>query len=231
MIVSAKHHRPIRSFVRREGRMTDAQRRALDELWPRYGVDLAEGELDLAAVFGRRAPVIMEIGFGNGESLVQMALNQPGNDYLGVEVHRPGVGRMFIRAKELGLNNLKVVCEDAAEVLKTHIVKDALDGMHIFFPDPWPKKRHHKRRLLQTAFIRMVERALKPGGRLHIATDWQEYADHIVEMMTPIQGFENIAGKEIYSPRSDYRPATKYEVRGERLGHAVRDIIFKKRNA
>ncbi len=209
--------------------MTDAQRRALDELWPHYGVDLGEGELDFVAVLGRSAPVIMEIGFGNGESLVQMALAQPGNNYLGVEVHRPGIGRMLGRIKELGLNNLKVVCGDATEVLKTHVAKDALDGVHIFFPDPWPKKRHHKRRLLQANFIRLVERALKPGGRLHIATDWQEYADHIVELMASIQGFENVAGKEIYSPRPDYRPLTKYEARGERLGHAVHDIVFKKR--
>ncbi|HEC12740.1 MAG TPA: tRNA (guanosine(46)-N7)-methyltransferase TrmB [Acidiferrobacteraceae bacterium] len=224
-----ENRRPIRSFVRREGRMTDAQRRALDELWPHYGVDLGEGELDFVAVLGRSAPVIMEIGFGNGESLVQMALAQPGNNYLGVEVHRPGIGRMLGRIKELGLNNLKVVCGDATEVLKTHVAKDALDGVHIFFPDPWPKKRHHKRRLLQANFIRLVERALKPGGRLHIATDWQEYADHIVELMASIQGFENVAGKEIYSPRPDYRPLTKYEARGERLGHAVHDIVFKKR--
>jgi len=209
--------------------MTDAQRRALDELWPGYGVDLGGGELDLTAVFGRLAPVIMEIGFGNGESLVQMALARPDNNFLGVEVHRPGVGRMLGRIKELNLNNLKVVCVDAAEVLKSHIAKDVLDGVHIFFPDPWPKKRHHKRRLLQTQFIRSVERALKPGGRLHIATDWQDYADHIVEVMASIEGFENIAGKGVYSPRPEYRPLTKYEARGERLGHVVHDLIFEKR--
>ena len=211
--------------------MTDAQRRALDELWPYYGVDLAAGKLVLDVVFGRSAPVIMEIGFGNGESLVQMALDQPDTDFLGVEVHRPGIGRMLIRIKELNLNNLRVVREDATEVLKGHIAKDALDGVHIFFPDPWPKKRHHKRRLLQAKFIRLIEDALRPGGRLHIATDWQEYAEQIVEVMVSIQGFENTAGKEIYSPRPDYRRPTKYEARGERLGHAVHDLIFKKRGA
>jgi tRNA (guanine-N7-)-methyltransferase len=218
--------RPVRSFVRREGRMTDAQRRALDELWPRYGIDAGEGEIGFDAAFGRRAPTAMEIGFGDGRALLAMAAADPETNYVGVEVHRPGVGRVLREIEERGIGNVRVMCTDAALLLAGHVGEASLDAVYIFFPDPWPKKRHHKRRLVQPGFVALLARCLKPGGRLHMATDWEEYAGHMLEVMAGAAQFENRAGAARYSPRPGYRPLTKYEQRGERLGHPVRDLIY-----
>jgi tRNA (guanine-N7-)-methyltransferase len=221
-----KPRRTVRSFVRREGRMTDAQRRALEELWPRYGIDPGEGFIDFDAAFARRAPTAMEIGFGDGRALLAMATADPDTNYVGVEVHRPGVGRVLRELDERGIGNVRVICTDAAQLLAAHVAAASLDAVYIFFPDPWPKKRHHKRRLVQPAFVALLARCLKSGGRLHLATDWEEYAEHMLEVMAAAKQFENSAGEGGYSPRPEYRPRTKYEQRGARLGHPVRDLIY-----
>lgn len=223
-------HRPIRSFVRREGRMTSGQRRALEELWPRFGVEpAADSLLDFAAMFGRTAPVYLEIGFGDGRSLAAMAAAHPENNYLGIEVHRPGVGRLLQQLAAEAITNVRVGCTDAAVLLAGNIPPASLSGVLVFFPDPWPKKRHHKRRLISTGFARAVARALAPGGHLHVATDWPDYAEHILAAVSEVDELENIAGGEGFVPRPDYRPPTKYEQRGVRLGHPVRDMIFVRR--
>lgn len=221
------HHRHIRSFVRREGRMTGAQRRALDELGPRYGAP-GDGVLDFAALFGRRAPVLLEIGFGNGEALLAMAAARPDADFIGIEVHRPGVGALLLRLDQAGLGNVRVVCDDAQAWLERHVPDASLDALHLYFPDPWPKARHHKRRLVQPAFAALVRRKLKPGGILHMATDWEDYARHMLEVMTAAEGYENTADAGGYAPRPDYRPPTRFERRGQRLGHGVWDLIFRR---
>lgn len=208
--------------------MTPAQRRALDALWPKYGVDVGMGVVDVDAVFGRHAPTMVEVGFGDGVGLLSLAAAHPENNYLGIEVHRPGVGRVLLRLRELGLGNVRVICADAAAVLANNIPDDSLGAVYIFFPDPWPKKRHHKRRLLQQAFIHMLGRKLKRGGCLHVATDWRDYAEHILIVMSRAPEFRNTAGEGLYSPRPDYRPLTKYEQRGRRLGHEVYDLIFER---
>ena len=220
--------RRIRSFVRREGRLTVGQQRAMDELLPHFGIVPGEGVLDLDAIFGRTAPRILEIGFGNGESLAEIALHHPHNDYLGIEVHRPGVGHLLMRIEELGLSNLRVICADAVEVLERQLPDAGLDEVYLFFPDPWHKKRHHKRRQVQPAWAELVRRKLRIGGRLHMATDWQDYAEHMLAVLSTAPGFANIAGEGGYVPRPDYRPETKFERRGQRLGHGVWDLIFKR---
>jgi len=225
-MVGSQNHRPVRSFVRREGRMTHAQRRALDELGPRYGLPHDQGVLDLDGAFGRSAPRVLEIGFGMGDALAEMAAAHPEQDYLGVEVHRPGVGSLLLKLDDLGLSNVRVLCADAVQVLKGCLADHALDAVHIFFPDPWPKKRHHKRRLVQPAFVELVRRKLKPGGRLHLATDWEDYAQHMLEVLETTAGLRNAAGPGGFAPRPDYRPLTKFERRGQRLGHGVWDLIF-----
>lgn len=220
--------RKIRSFVRREGRITKGQQRALDELFPRFGVDAAEGLLDLNQIFGRDAAKILEIGFGNGTSLASMASAAPEMDYLGIEVHRPGVGNLLLQIEAQQLTNVRVICDDAVEVLKHRIADHSLEGVHIFFPDPWHKKKHHKRRLVQPEFVNLLARKLKPGGVIHLATDWEDYAIHMMEVMTQAQGFKNLAGAGNYRERPDYRPLTKFEQRGHRLGHGVWDLLFEK---
>jgi tRNA (guanine-N7-)-methyltransferase len=223
------YHRAVRSFVRREGRLTRGQQRALDALWPRYGVDPGEDEvLDLAAVFGRSAPKVLEIGFGNGELLCELASGHPENDYLGLEVYRPGVGRLLGRAAEAGVANLRVMVRDAAQVVARNLPDACLDAVLIFFPDPWPKKRHHKRRLVQPGFVQLLRRRLRPGGRLHLATDWQDYARHMLAVMEAAEGMRNLAGTGRYVPRPESRPLTKFERRGRRLGHDVWDLLFER---
>ncbi len=185
--------------------------------------------LDLEALFGRNAPRTLEIGFGNGESLAAMAEAAPEQDFLGVEVHRPGVGHLLLRIEALGLENVRVISHDAVEVLEHHIPDRSLDRVLLFFPDPWPKKRHHKRRILQPAFVELVARKLRPGGIFHMATDWEEYAQQMLETMEAAAGFENVAGPGRFSPRPADRPATKFERRGERLGHGVWDLLFRRR--
>ena len=219
-------HRAIRSYVLRQGRVTDAQRRACDELLPRFGVPFARAPLDLDGAFGRAAPKILEIGFGMGETTAEIAAAHPGNDYLGIEVHTPGVGSLLKRAAALGLANVRVIQHDAVDVVEQMIPPASLDGVHVFFPDPWPKKRHHKRRLLQAQFIALLASRMKPGACLHVATDWEDYAQQILEVLSAEPALANAA--EGYAPRPAYRPLTKFENRGLKLGHRVWDIIFRR---
>ena len=221
-------HRTIRSFVRRQGRMTASQEQALAELWSKYGLEPGDELLDLDAVFGRSAPRVLEIGFGMGDSLAEMAEAHPQNDYLGIEVHRPGVGRLLSRAEEQGSTNVRVFCFDAIEILKKQIAYESLDRVLLFFPDPWHKRRHNKRRIVQPDFVQMIRSKLKPGGVFHMATDWKEYAKEMMAVMSEAEGFENIAGEGEYSERPEYRPITKFERRGHRLGHGIWDLLFKK---
>jgi len=222
-----KPHRPIRSFVKREGRMTRSQQQALDELWPIYGIADIHTTLDLDLLFPRQAPRFVEIGFGMGTSLLQMAKNYPDRDFIGIEVHRPGVGSTLTRLHDEQLSNLKIINHDAVEILKQCIAENSLDGVYLFFPDPWHKKKHHKRRIVQPSFVQMVHHCLKPGGIFHIATDWENYAAHIMNVMSSSPGFINDTGDGRFSLRQG-RPETKYEHRGQRLGHDVWDIVFRK---
>lgn len=220
-----QHRRRIRSFVRREGRLTPGQQRALDELWPQFGLSV-DRDLDLAAVFGRCAPVILEIGFGNGASLAEMAENEPETDFIGIEVHRPGVGHLLMELERRGLHNVRVFCHDAVEVLQQKIPDHSLDRVLLFFPDPWPKTKHHKRRILQPDFVSLLARKLKHGGRFHMATDWQPYAEHMLEVMEAAANFGNCSRQGQYSDRPAYRPVTKFEQRGQKLGHGVWDLVY-----
>lgn len=225
----AERRRAIRSFVRREGRITLGQRRALAELWPIYGVDQNGDAVHMDELFGRHAPTILEIGCGNGEVLVQMAAKNPQYNYLGVEVYRPGVGSMLLRIDREGIKNARVFAADAQDVLEDQIPAASLDRVLIFFPDPWPKKRHHKRRLIQAKFLTLISTRLQQGGEFHVATDWEDYANHVMELMTAQIVFENVAGNGCFAQRPAYRPPTKYERRGQSLGHPVRDMVFRLR--
>jgi tRNA (guanine-N7-)-methyltransferase len=223
-------HRQVRSFVRREGRMTPAQRRALDELWPRYGVEApghAQGTL-LPALFGRDAHRVLEIGFGNGEHLLGRAQAEPQHDFFGVEVHRPGVGRVLNRAAAAGLANLRVACADAVEVLRDWLPAAALAEAVVYFPDPWPKKRHHKRRLVQPEFARLVASRLAPGGVLRLATDWADYAAQMRATLDAEPLLANQAGSAGFVPRPPERAPTRFEQRGARLGHDVFDLAYRR---
>jgi tRNA (guanine-N7-)-methyltransferase len=219
--------RAIRSYVLRQGRVTDAQARAFERLMPVYGIPFAPTPLDLDAAFGRRAPKILEIGFGMGETTAAIAQAHPENDYLGIEVHRPGVGALLRRIESLGLANVRVIQHDAVEVVEQMIAPGALDGVHVFFPDPWPKKRHHKRRLLQPAFVALLASRLKPGAYLHAATDWEDYAMQMLEVLAAEPSLVNTATG--FAPRPESRPLTKFETRGTRLGHGVWDLVFRRR--
>lgn len=222
------HKRPIRSFVLRQGRLTEAQQRAIDTSMPVFGVAYAPQPLNLDELFGRsESPKILEIGFGMGETTARIAQTQPGSDFLGIEVHTPGVGSLLKQINELGLKNLRLIQHDAVEVLNHMIADASLDGIHIFFPDPWHKKRHHKRRLIQKGFVELLSRKLKPGGYLHMATDWQEYAEWAMEILLAEPMLENTV--EAYAPKPDYRPLTKFENRGIKLGHGVWDLIFRRK--
>lgn len=224
--MDAPRHRPIRSYVLRQGRVSNAQRRAHDALLPAFGVPFSHDIVDLDRVFGRRATKILEIGFGMGETTAAIAARHPENDYLGIEVHTPGVGSVLKRIHDLELSNVRVIQHDAVEVLAHMIAPRTLDGVHVFFPDPWPKKRHHKRRLIQPAFVALLAARMKPDAYLHVATDWQDYAAHILATLSAEPLLRNTT--EGYAPRPDYRPLTKFEDRGLRLGHEVRDIIFRR---
>lgn len=221
------HRRPVKSYVLRQGRLTQAQKLALERLWPRFGVDFKAEPLDLDTLFGRTAPVTLEIGFGNGDSLLQQALSMPQRNFVGIEVHRPGVGHLLRLATEAGVSNLRVLNHDAVEVLQQQIPDNSLECVQLFFPDPWHKKRHHKRRIVNAAFIKLVYQKLKPGGQFHLATDWQDYAEHMLAQMEQAEGFSNTAGKGHYAQATD-RPPTKFEHRGRRLGHGVWDLVFSK---
>ena len=215
---------PIRSYVLRQGRFSPAQQRAHAELLPRFGVAYQPQGLDLAATFGRKAAVIAEVGFGMGETTARIAAENPGNDYLAIEVHTPGVGSLLKQLDASSIGNVRVVQHDAVEVLRDMVPLASLAGMHVFFPDPWPKKRHHKRRLIQPAFAALAAERLAPGGYLHVATDWQEYADHVLAVLVQTPGLANTA--EAFAPRPPTRPETKFERRGLNLGHGVWDIVF-----
>ncbi len=215
----------IRSFVLRAGRMGSGQQRALDELGPRFLLPFEPHVLDLPATFGRDAPCVLEIGFGMGQATAQIAAALPGTDFIGIEVHPPGVGAMLKLIGEQQLNNVRLIRHDAVEVLDQMIAPASLAGVHIFFPDPWHKARHHKRRLIQPAFVAALATRLAPGGRLHCATDWQPYAEQMLEVLSAEPALVNCAGSG-YAPRPDYRPMTKFEARGLQLGHGVWDLVF-----
>lgn len=223
-----EHPRTIKSYVVRSGRMTPGQEKAFAESWSRYGVEANGQILDFEQLFGRQAPVILEIGFGMGDSLIEMASRYPENNYLGIEVHKPGVGRLLGNISERALTNLMVMQFDAVEVLKKQIPDAALSAVYLFFPDPWHKKRHHKRRIVQDDFVQLIKQKLANQGHFHMATDWEHYACQMLETMKKAQGFKNTARDGEYIPRPDYRPITKFERRGERLGHGVWDIMFEK---
>lgn len=221
-----QQHNVIRSFVLRQGRVSNAQRRAYEDLLPKYGVPYTKGLLNFEIVYGREAPRYLEIGSGMGETTVSIARSHPQNDYLAVEVYTPGVGSLLKQIEEFKLTNLRIVQHDAVEVVNNMFLQEYLDGIHIFFPDPWPKLRHHKRRLIQPKFISILCKHLKLGGYIHVATDWNNYADQILEVMSNELSLTNTARDFVQRP--EYRPLTKFEQRGLRLGHKVWDLVFKK---
>jgi tRNA (guanine-N7-)-methyltransferase len=224
---AAAHMRKVRSFVRRPGRATAAQRRALAELLPRYGAG-ETGRLRLVELFGRDAKRVLDIGFGDGEALVTNALNNPAVDYLGIEVHEPGIGHLLLLLEQAAVTNVRVVARDATEVLPQRIDDASFDAVDIFFPDPWPKKRHHKRRLVQPPFVAEIARVLKPGGLLHVATDWADYARHTQEVLAESANLAAIAATDLCHNPLALRPPTKFERRGRRLGHDVVDLFYRK---
>lgn len=220
--------RPIRSFVVRSGRMTLGQQKGWEEYWSKYGMESVSEQLDWSDVFGNDNPVVFEIGFGMGQSLFEMASSDPHTNFVGVEVHRPGVGALLSMAGEAELENLRVFCCDANEIIN-HMLKDGcLARLQLYFPDPWHKKRHHKRRLVQDEFVARIIPKLAPDGVIHMATDWEPYAEHMLEVLEASQDLINEAGQGQYSPKPDYRPNTKFEKRGERLGHGVWDLLYRR---
>jgi len=223
-------HRPIRSFVMRAGRMTVGQARALEELWPRYGVEYSPAPVSFEQLFGRQAPRTLEIGFGNGEHLASLAASHPERDYFGVEVHRPGVGHLLMLVEKNGLTNLRASSHDAVEVLRDQVTPGSLDEVLLLFPDPWHKKRHHKRRLVQPPFVELVASRLASGGVFKLATDWENYAQQMLEVLSAANAlFENLSPTGDWVPRPDERAPTRFEKRGARLGHGVWDLAFRRR--
>lgn len=218
----------IRSYVVRAGRMTDGQKAAFEKYWPDYGLSLHDGSLDAAKQFGRNAPQVLEIGFGMGGSLLQMIQAEPEKNFIGIEVHSPGVGRLINDAGKLELPNLRVFLADANDVLEDCIADASIDRFQVYFPDPWHKKKHNKRRLIQSDFVQKIRTKLKVGGVLHLATDWEQYAAHMLEVMDASEGYKNTMGPGQYSPRPSFRPVTKFEKRGERLGHGVWDLLYQR---
>jgi tRNA (guanine-N7-)-methyltransferase len=218
--------RGVRSYVMRAGRITGAQQRALEEHWPSYGIEFAGEMLDLDRVFGRRAPRTLEIGFGNGEHLLERASASPDRDFLGVEVHRPGIGHLLLAVSKAGIGNLRVIAHDAVEVLQRQIPPDSLDELQLLFPDPWPKARHHKRRIIQAAFVSLAASRLQIGGQLHAATDWEPYAEEMLTVLGACPALRNCAAHGKFMDLVRARTATRFERRGERLGHRVRELLF-----
>jgi tRNA (guanine-N7-)-methyltransferase len=226
----APRRRAIRSFVVRAGRMTAAQERAWRELWPKYGIDNGLEPLDLRALFGgRSAPLTLEIGFGNGEALVSLAASHPERHFLGLEVHPPGVGHLLLRCESEAIGNVRAICADAVEVLRHRVPAHSLDEVLLYFPDPWPKKRHHKRRIVQAEFVALVASRLVPGGVFRMATDWGPYAEHMLETVSRCAAFRNASPSGDYVARPESRPLTRFERRGQRLGHEVWDLEFRRR--
>ncbi len=228
MVNEDKPMRQVRSFVRRAGRMTSRQQRYYEQYWPQYGIEVTGEQLNFPAIFHNQQPVFLEIGFGMGHALASFAELHPQQNYLGIEVHSPGIGRLFAEIDANGLSNIRVICADAVDVLEKNIAELSLDGVYILFPDPWHKKRHNKRRLIQPAFINLLTSRVKLGGRIHLATDWQEYALQMMDVMSAQPNLVNIAGDGNYADNAE-RPKTKFEQRGERLGHGVWDLIFIKK--
>jgi tRNA (guanine-N7-)-methyltransferase len=217
--------RKIRSFIRRQGRITPGQQFALESYWDKYCLD-AEQKLDTTQVFGRNAPVCVEIGFGNGECLAKLAAANPDKDYIGIEVHRPGIGHLIIKLEQLSLSNVRVYCHDAIEILTNNIADNSLSAVHLFFPDPWPKKKHQKRRIVQAGFLDILAKKLRSNGYFHAATDWEHYSRGMLKVLSNDQRFLNTSPLNNYCERPEYRPLTKFEQRGLRLGHGVWDLIF-----
>jgi tRNA (guanine-N7-)-methyltransferase len=224
----APFYRTVRSFVRRAGRLTPSQARALEELWPRFGIEPPPAPLDLDQVFGRRAPRTLEIGFGNGDNLAALAVRHPERDYLGVEVHDPGVGHLLLRIEREGVSNIRIAHHDAVEVLSAWLPPASIDETLIFFPDPWHKKRHQKRRLVKAEFLERLARVMQDGGRLHLATDWAPYAEQMLDTCDSSPHFENTLAGGGYAARPETRPETKFERRGLRLGHDVYDLLYRR---
>jgi len=222
------HHRSIRSYVVRGGRLTAAQQRALDEHWPRFGLEFSAQAIDLDALFGRSARRVVEIGFGNGDHLAALANAHPDTDFIGIEVHPPGVGHLLLKAQQAQLTNLRIVNHDAVEVLAQMFAPESLDCILVLFPDPWHKKRHHKRRLVSNPFATLAASRLRAGGTLQLATDWTPYAEWMLEVLNPHPGFRNLSPDGGWMPRDSDRSPTRFERRGERLGHVVHDLLFER---
>ena len=220
--------RTVRSFVRRQGRLTLCQLNALENAWPKYGVEFTPEILDLSKLFARNAETILEIGFGNGDALLSMAQQNPDSNFIGIEVHRPGIGHLLQNIEQHELQNIRVICHDAIDVLKQQIPDHSLDRLHLFFPDPWHKTRHQKRRIVQADFALLVAQKLKPGGLFHLATDWQHYATHMLRVLNACDDYNNLSADCNYVPRPVTRPLTKFEQRGHRLGHGVWDLLYQR---
>ena len=229
--MNAVHLRKVRSFVRRPGRVTAAQQRALNELLPRFGIAPRQGRLDLIQEFGRDAPRLLDIGFGDGEALLTTAANNPNIDYLGIEVHPPGIGHLLLLLEKAALTNVRIIDRDAADVVPQLLADECLAAVNLFFPDPWPKKRHHKRRLVQSSFVDEIARVLKDSGLFHMATDWADYELHSRELFERHPQFESVAPEDLCQNPLAFRPPTKFERRGRRLGHDVFDLYYRKRPA
>ncbi|PID46744.1 MAG: tRNA (guanosine(46)-N7)-methyltransferase TrmB [Proteobacteria bacterium] len=227
-MTDTSNHRPLRSFVLRQGRLTNGQKHALAHQWPKFGIEFSEDLLNFPETFGREAPVTLEIGFGNGDSLAQMAAAAPERDFIGIEVHRPGVGHVLHLVGEHELSNVRVVNHDAVEVMNRMIPDGSLDRVQIYFPDPWHKARHNKRRIIKPEFVALLATKLQKGGVLHLATDWEDYAIQMLEVMTAAADYKNQSATGTYAERPDYRPLTKFENRGIKLGHEVWDLLFER---
>lgn len=223
-----KIHRKIRSFVRREGRMSQRQAHAYETYMLDYGIAFEQSAIQFEALFGNNNPVTLEIGFGMGQSLIEQAINYPTRNFVGIEVHRPGVGSILAEIQENNLTNIRVICHDAVEVLEQMIVEQSVNTVQLFFPDPWHKTRHHKRRIVKSGFVQAVQNKLSQGGLFHMATDWQNYAEHMLSVMQQAEGWKNHSDNNTYVPRPESRPETKFEKRGAKLGHGVWDLIFEK---
>lgn len=224
-----RYKRKVRSFVLRTGRLSEYQRNMMNENWSEYGLDHQAEFFDFEKIYGNSNPVVLEIGFGMGKSLVEMAEQNPDKNYLGIEVHTPGVGACLAYALEKNIKNLRVICHDATEILRDCIADESLGGLQLFFPDPWHKAKHHKRRIVQPHFVETVAKKLTAGGFIHFATDWENYAEHMLEVLQSVQravGIHNISKTNDYIPRPDFRPLTKFEARGHKLGHGVWDLYF-----
>lgn len=220
--------RRIKSFVKRSGRMTELQRQAYQSNWQRYGLERGTAYIDFEQIFSNQQPVILEIGFGMGKSLAEMVRKNPDKNYIGIEVHRPGVGKLLALVAEQGSDNIRIYEDDAVEVLKSSIHDQSLSGVQVYFPDPWHKKRHNKRRLIQTDFVDLLVEKIKSGGVIHLATDWEPYAEQMLKVLSANPAIRNQIVEDVYAPRPEWRPETKFEQRGARLGHGVWDLLFEK---